>query len=175
MSEQEKAYIGLGSNLEHPQQQIQKALTLLAHSPHIQISQTSQLYRSPALLPEERSDEIQPEYINAVVAVTTQLSAPQLLQYCHEIEKNLGRQRSGQRWQARIIDLDLLWFYGKKLTTASLTLPHPEITQRLFVLEPLAEIAANLPLWAGETVHSALKKNKPRLLAQGQAIIALDS
>lgn len=141
-----KAYLGLGSNLNNPSQQINLAIELISKLKNSQLVARSTLYHSKALIPPERPDEIQPDYVNAVVALDTKLTPFELLKECQQIENLMGRVRSDKRWEARIIDVDLLLFNNLSLSTDELTLPHPEIKNRLFVLNPLLEIAPELVL-----------------------------
>lgn len=147
------AYIGLGSNLNHPSQQIKKAVSKISELSNTHIIKLSSLYWTKALLPEERADEVQPDYCNAVLSIQTELSPEALMSNLLNIESELGRERSGKRWDARIIDLDLLLFGDEIIETPFLTIPHPEMQNRRFVLEPLFEIAPDLILPAGEKVR----------------------
>lgn len=133
------AYIGIGSNLDNPQQQVRKALAALAQITDTNLLKCSSLYRSAPMGPPD-----QPEYVNAVASVTTRLPAAELLAALQIIENRLGRVRTGVHWGPRIIDLDLLLFGTEEIRTTELTVPHPGIRQREFVLYPLAEIAPNL-------------------------------
>lgn len=131
-----RAYIGLGSNLADPVQQVVRALKELESIPQSRLVARSDLYRSAPLGPSD-----QPDYINAVAAIDTQLDAKILLQHLHGIESLHGRVRNGERWGPRTLDLDLL-LYGNEISSdAELTLPHPGAHQRAFVLAPLCAIA----------------------------------
>jgi 2-amino-4-hydroxy-6-hydroxymethyldihydropteridine diphosphokinase len=134
-----RCYIGLGSNLEDPSRQVLTAINEIAELPHTQITFSSSLYRSAPMGPQD-----QPPYINAVVEVLTCLSAMELLQQLLEIEQRHGRVRGKQRWTARTLDLDILLYGREVIETAELTVPHPGITERNFVLYPLQEIAPQL-------------------------------
>jgi 2-amino-4-hydroxy-6-hydroxymethyldihydropteridine diphosphokinase len=134
-----KCYIGLGSNLNDPQQQLTIALQHITHIPHTLILKTSRFYCNPALIPEERPDEIQPDYYNAVTCIDTELNPEALLIALQKIETVMGRVRT-QRWLARIIDLDILLYGDLKLDLPHLKIPHPEMNNREFVLIPLAEL-----------------------------------
>jgi len=133
------AYIGLGSNLENPEQQIRMARLAIAGLAEVDELAFSSLYRSPPMGPQD-----QPDYINAVMAVTTNLSAIGLLRCLQRIELNQGRVRKGQRWGARTLDLDLLLYADRQIDEADLTVPHPGMGTRAFVLYPLYEIAPDL-------------------------------
>ena len=135
------AYVGLGSNLADPRQQVQRALARLAQLPHTRRIACSRLYRSRPLGPIA-----QPDFVNAVAGLLTQLSAPELLRELQAIEIAFGRPSEHQRWGPRIIDLDLLAYGRERCTDPQLTLPHPGIVERNFVLYPLADVAPDLEL-----------------------------
>jgi 2-amino-4-hydroxy-6-hydroxymethyldihydropteridine diphosphokinase len=135
-----RAYIGLGANLKDPPAQVREALQLIGARPGIRVVATSQLYRS-APLPAGGE---QPDYCNAVCAVDTDLNPDRLLAHLHEVERRMGRERPPQRWAPRLIDLDLLHYERVKMKNSRITLPHPELQRRNFVVAPLAEIAPEL-------------------------------
>lgn len=132
------AYIGLGSNLQEPAQQILRACAELAALPHLELRARSPLYRSPPMGPAD-----QPAYINAVLAIATTLAPLALLTQLHAIEDAHQRVRT-IRWGPRTLDLDLLVYDNVQLDTPELTLPHPGIAPRNFVLYPLADVAPDL-------------------------------
>ncbi len=133
------AYIGLGSNLGRRERYITAALNALQNTRGIEVVKVSKLYETePVGGPEGQS-----EYVNAAAHVRTTLSPERLLEVCLEIEKSLGRERS-VHWGPRTIDLDLLCYDQEIVATSSLTLPHPLMHERAFVMEPLAEIAPKL-------------------------------
>lgn len=132
------AYIALGGNLGNVKQSFDKACDML--SEYCQIIRKSRLYLTPAVGPLFQGSP-QPDYLNAAIYVSTSLSAGQLLDKLHHIEHLLGRTRE-QRWGARTIDLDLLSYENQVCLTPELTLPHPRIAERLFVLQPLADLQA---------------------------------
>jgi 2-amino-4-hydroxy-6-hydroxymethyldihydropteridine diphosphokinase len=134
------AYIGLGSNLDDPERQVREGLLALAQLPRTQLARASQFYRSAPLGPGD-----QPDYINAVAAIDTRLGALELLEALFAIEQAHGRVRT-VRWGPRTLDLDLLLYGNLTLASERLTLPHPRLTERNFVLVPLAEIAPDLVL-----------------------------
>jgi 2-amino-4-hydroxy-6-hydroxymethyldihydropteridine diphosphokinase len=134
-----RAFVGLGSNLDDPQTQLQRALRALAELPHTRLAMHSGLYRSAPL-----GSLDQPDYLNAVAALDTQLSAADLLAALQAIERRQGRVRSAQRWEARTLDLDLLLYGELQLHDAALTVPHPGLRERAFVLYPLQAIAPDL-------------------------------
>lgn len=134
-----RAYIGLGSNLENPISQVRKAFLELEGLPQSRLVAQSSLYVSDPLGPGDQSD-----YINAVAALDTQLAPHSLLQALQDIEVQHGRMRTGERWGPRSLDLDLLLYGDLELSSETLTVPHPGISQRNFVLHPLLEVAPDL-------------------------------
>lgn len=132
------AYIGLGSNLGDPQVQIKTAMNDIAAIAKTELIQFSSLYKSPPMGPQD-----QPDYINAVVCVETLLSAHQLLDSLQAIEQQHGRIRK-RHWGERTLDLDILVFADKVIADKRLTVPHPGLAERAFVIYPLAEIAPDL-------------------------------
>ncbi|MEW5972250.1 MAG: 2-amino-4-hydroxy-6-hydroxymethyldihydropteridine diphosphokinase [Pseudomonadota bacterium] len=132
------AYLGLGSNLNNPAGQVRRALGGIAALPESRLAAASRLYRSPPLGPQD-----QPDYINAVAALETTLTPRDLLHALQAIEQDFGRVRL-RRWGERVIDLDLLLYDNLRLDSPELTLPHPGIGERAFVLCPLAELAPDL-------------------------------
>lgn len=130
------AYIGLGSNLADPIAQLRSARRAIATVPGIRESAFSSLYRSAPMGPSD-----QPDYVNAVMAVTTTLTALDLLRALQSIELSHGRIRTGERWGPRTLDLDLLLYGQEEIAIEGLIVPHPGLAEREFVLYPLAEIA----------------------------------
>lgn len=147
------AYIGVGSNLNTPQQQVQRAIQTLSRHPDLSAVHASGCYRSQPM----GGPAGQPDYINAVVSVTTHLTAMALLTLCQTIENEMGRQRTCRNGP-RIIDLDLLLYGHERCETKCLTLPHPRLHEREFVLIPLAELAPTLCLPGGETVRALVAR-----------------
>lgn len=138
------AYIGLGSNLGDRAGNLQTALSELAQMPTINITQVSSLYETAPVGVTE-----QPEFVNAVAALETTLTPLELLGVFLHLENKIGRVRT-VRWGPRVIDLDLLLYGSERIALPELTVPHPRLHERAFVLVPLAEIAPNLAL-PGET------------------------
>ena len=132
------AYIALGSNLEQPLQNVESAVKQLAQHPDIHVQQCSQWYGSTAVGPGE-----QPDYVNGAIKVHTRLTALALLDAMQAIENAHGRRRD-QRWAARTLDLDLLWYNGETIDNERLSVPHPRICDRNFVLFPLNDLAPGL-------------------------------
>lgn len=147
----ERAYIGLGSNLAEPRQQLRAALAALAALPDSQLAAVSSLYASDPLGPPD-----QPRYVNAVAALDTALTPLQLLDALQAIELEQGRVRKEQRWGPRTLDLDILLFGQRILDEPRLSVPHYHMHARAFVLYPLAEIAADLQLPDGRPLQSLL-------------------
>ena len=135
------AYVGLGSNLDNPAAQIAAAIDMLAALPDATLRAVSSFYRNPPMGPQD-----QPDYVNAVVALDTRLTPRALLDAMQAIERAQGRDRSGLRWGARTIDLDLLVYGDTVLDEDHLQVPHPGIAERAFVLVPLAEIAPQISI-----------------------------
>lgn len=130
------AYVGLGSNLEQPLMQVNAALQELSELPASELIARSSLYRSQPVGPAD-----QPDYINAVAALVTQLTAEGLLDALQAMEKRHGRLRDAERWGPRTLDLDLLLYGETVINSPRLQVPHPRMGERAFVLQPLAEIA----------------------------------
>ena len=130
-----QAFVGLGSNLQDPAQQVRAALAALAALPGTQVTRHSSLYRSKAVGYAE-----QPDFVNAVAELQTELEPGPLLQELLRLEQRHGRVRS-VRYGPRTLDLDLLLYDACELNRPELTLPHPRMHERAFVLLPLAEIA----------------------------------
>lgn len=133
------AYIGLGSNLEDPIAQVRRAVRELGGLPGVRLYGASSLYRSPPM-----GRPPQPDYINAAVRVETDLGPEQLLHAMQQLERRHGREAVHERWAARTLDLDLLMWGRECRSDAALTLPHPGLHERAFVLAPLQELDAEL-------------------------------
>jgi 2-amino-4-hydroxy-6-hydroxymethyldihydropteridine diphosphokinase len=155
------SYCALGSNLDHPQQQLQQALHLIAHSPSLALQQCSPFYSNPPLGPTD-----QPDFINAVARIDTTLDANDLLTTLQQIEYTMGRRRDGERWGARVIDLDILLYADHIIDTQQLTIPHYDLNNRAFMLKPLADIAPNLILPCGTALQTLLKQHDCSSLIQ---------
>ena len=131
------AYIGLGANLGDAQQALQDALQALRHTPGIDRVVSSDFYRTAPV------DATGPDYINAVAQVHTQLNAMDLLVALQAIEQAAGRERP-YRNAPRTLDLDVLLYGSGQVNSPTLTVPHPRMWERAFVLVPLAELAPHL-------------------------------
>ena len=134
-------YIGLGSNLAEPVAQIKAARQAIKQLDAVQELVFSSLYRSSPMGPQD-----QPDYVNAVMGITTSLSAITLLRRLQAIEHKQGRVRKGERWGARTLDLDILLYADQQIKTPDLTVPHIGISERSFVLYPLQEIAPDIDI-----------------------------
>ncbi|MCB1753544.1 MAG: 2-amino-4-hydroxy-6-hydroxymethyldihydropteridine diphosphokinase [Gammaproteobacteria bacterium] len=133
-----EVFLGVGSNLDSPLQQITRAFSALQALPDSWDFRCSPLYRSPPMGPQD-----QPDYINTVISLVTRLVPITLLRETQAIEQAHGRVR-GVRWGPRTLDIDLLVYGDLILDTPELQLPHPGIAQRAFVLCPLSDIAPDL-------------------------------
>ena len=138
MTKPTKAYIGIGSNLGDRKRYIDSSVKMLAGAPELRFLRVSEVIETAPL-----TDDEQPSYLNAVAEVETELDAQGMLKTLREIEALLGRVRE-DRWGPRTIDLDLLLFGGEILNDANLTVPHPQMHLRSFVLDGLRELNANL-------------------------------
>jgi len=148
------AFIGLGSNLDDPIDQVQRALLELAALPQTLLTAHSSLYRSDPVGPPG-----QPDYINAVAQLDTCLGAEALLDQLQRLEQ-LHRRRRIVRWGPRTLDLDLLLFGAEQIDTPRLTVPHPYLNQRSFVIYPLCELQPELTLPDG-TPLATFRKSCP--------------
>ena len=142
------AFIALGSNLGDRAAHLGFALRGLAGLPETVLRAQSRIYETRALGPGPQGS-----YLNAVAQIETGLSPGELLRHTRAIEDGAGRVRGAQRWGPRTLDLDLLLYGELELCSPDLVIPHPRLTERRFVLEPLAELAADFahPAW-GATV-----------------------
>ncbi len=132
------AYVAIGSNLGDPWARVHEAFERLAAIASTRLEVRSRLYATKPLGPQE-----QPDFINAAAGLLTRLPARKLLEAMLEIERAMGRQR-GERWGPRIVDLDLIWQAGAPIAEPDLSVPHPGVSARNFVLYPLADIAPTM-------------------------------
>ncbi len=134
------AYVAIGSNLNNPRERVQEAYERIRTLPETRLELRSRLYLTRPMGPQD-----QPDYVNAVVGLVTQLSARALLDALLDIERGMGRERH-ERWGPRLIDLDLVWMVGAPSEESGPTLPHPGVSTRNFVLYPLNDIAPTLDI-----------------------------
>ena len=139
MAARARVFIGLGSNRAGPARQVRQALKALNRLPGSRLQAQSPLYRNPPMGPWW-----QPDYVNAVAELRTNLSPRALLAALQRIESRQGRKRGWVRWGPRSLDLDILVWGRRRLALPGLIVPHPGIAQRAFVLFPLAELAPGL-------------------------------
>lgn len=157
----EACYIGLGSNLELPQQQLERACISLTKIPHTQFVSHSPWYESKAVGPG-----VQPNYLNGVAYLLTKLDPNTLLGELQRIESDQGRKRD-VRWGARTLDLDILLFGSRVIDSEHLVVPHPRLEERNFVIYPLGDLAPELILPSGNPIDSLKKK----LSTEGLALL----
>lgn len=152
-------FVGLGSNLDRPARQIETAFELLQGVPESELLQRSSMYRSSPLGGIE-----QPDFVNAVAAMSTSLTAREFLEELQAIERLRGREDSHMRWGPRILDLDLLLYGDLTIDEPGLSVPHPGIAARNFVLLPLGEIAPEFEIpGLGRVQDIAVNEDEPRI------------
>jgi 2-amino-4-hydroxy-6-hydroxymethyldihydropteridine diphosphokinase len=139
------AYVAIGSNLQSPHDRVLAAMDRIEHLSGTPLLR-SRLYLSMPLGPQD-----QPDFVNAAVGLLTQVSARELLNELLSIERSMGRNRH-ERWGPRVIDLDLLWMVDAAVDEPGLTVPHPGVSIRNFVLYPLADIAPTMKIQGIGTV-----------------------
>jgi 2-amino-4-hydroxy-6-hydroxymethyldihydropteridine diphosphokinase len=140
-----KVFIGLGSNLSKPELQLNAALNALSSLPSTILVKCSSYYASQPMGPQD-----QPEYVNAVALIETELRPLDLLEHTQDIELVQGRERKENRWGPRTLDLDILLYGNQNIVQPRLVIPHYGMKNREFVLYPLFEIAKDLVLPCGE-------------------------
>jgi 2-amino-4-hydroxy-6-hydroxymethyldihydropteridine diphosphokinase len=139
------AYVGLGANLGDREATIRRAAGLIGAT-----------RVSPIVETEPWGYADQPMFLNAVAEVETELSARALLELLLDVERRLGRERTGPRYGPRAIDLDLLLYGDERISEPGLEVPHPRLLERLFVLEPLAALVPARKIPGNGTVSEAL-------------------
>ena len=149
-------FVGLGANLGNPLAQAQTAIEAINQLEKTTVEQVSPFYRSKPLGPQN-----QPDYLNAVLKLNTQLSPLALLTQLQTIELHLGRVRKEERWGARTLDLDILLFDDQVIHNERLTVPHYNMKNREFVLYPLFYIAPDL-IFPDKTILLELIKTIPK-------------
>ncbi|MCF2947450.1 2-amino-4-hydroxy-6-hydroxymethyldihydropteridine diphosphokinase [Paraglaciecola aquimarina] len=155
-------YIGLGSNLSKPEQQLDNALKSLSAIPNTELVCCSSFYVSQPMGPKD-----QPDFVNAVVLLKTTLEPLALLEQTQKIELLQGRERKENRWGPRTLDLDILLYGDRIIDLPDLVVPHYGMKAREFVLYPLLEIAENLILPSGEKLSKLVEscpKNGLRII-----------
>lgn len=145
------AFIALGSNLAQPVEQLNAAVKAIAALPQTVIEKISSYYGSKPMGPQD-----QPDYVNAVLKMQTELSPSVLLDELQRIENKQGRVRL-RRWGERTLDLDILLYDDVKMQSERLTIPHYDMQNREFVIVPLAEIAPECILPDGKTVSELMR------------------
>jgi len=151
----QRVYIALGSNIEQPYVQIKKAIEALATLDNTRVLADSGYYKSRPMGPAD-----QPDYINAVVEVETSLLPQDLLHCCQQIEKQQGRVKK-RHWGERCIDLDILLYAQQQIQQAGLTIPHPGICERDFVFMPLLKIAPHIHIPGKGLLSEQVAQVKP--------------
>jgi len=134
------AYVAIGSNLQSPRDRVLEAMTQIAALSTVRTLLGSRLYLSRPMGPQD-----QPDFVNAAAGFLTTLSPRELLTELLEIERRMGRNRQ-ERWGPRVIDLDLIWMLDAVVAEPGLTVPHPGVSIRNFVLYPLADIAPTIKI-----------------------------
>jgi 2-amino-4-hydroxy-6-hydroxymethyldihydropteridine diphosphokinase len=147
------AYLGVGSNLESPRFQVERGIDALCDLPQTLLIACSNLYRTSPLGPQD-----QPHFVNAVVGLLTQLSAPDLLSALKAMETRLGRGQPALRWGPRVIDFDLLVFGTQRIDSEVLKVPHPGVSSRRFVLMPFLDVAPDLEVPGLGTVRALAER-----------------
>ncbi len=148
------AYIGIGSNLGNPEKNCLEAVDRIGRIPSCKVTKVSRLYRT-----EPVGVDRQEWYVNCVAEISTGISAKKLMKRMLAIEKDMGRVREGGRWQARIIDLDILLFGREHIHEDNLTVPHPLMHRRRFVMAPMADLVPDLD-------HPSVGKSMSELLQE---------
>lgn len=151
-----RVYIAIGSNLASPLEQVNAALAALAEIPDSQIVAVSPFYRTPPLGPQD-----QPDYLNAAVALDTDLAPETLLDHTQRIELQQGRERKAHRWGPRTLDLDIMLFGDRQIATPRLTVPHYDMKNRAFMLLPLVHIDPDVCFPDGVKVANILANLDP--------------
>jgi 2-amino-4-hydroxy-6-hydroxymethyldihydropteridine diphosphokinase len=143
----EHVYIGIGSNLGDSERQTANAFEAISNLEGTRLLKTSSLYASKPMGPQD-----QPDYINAVCLIETTLKPHSLLKQLQGIELDYGRERKGDRWGPRTLDLDILLYGSQHIDTADLIIPHYGMAEREFVMVPLFEIAPTMVMKDGKPI-----------------------
>ncbi|MCX8957787.1 2-amino-4-hydroxy-6-hydroxymethyldihydropteridine diphosphokinase [Erwinia psidii] len=148
-----RVWLAVGSNLAAPLLQVQAALDALAKLPQTRLVATSSFWRTPPYGPAD-----QPDYLNAAVALDSELTPEALLNHTQRIELEQGRVRKDHRWGPRTLDLDIMLFGNQTLNTPRLIVPHYDIHNRAFMLVPLLEIAPDITFPDGRRASDMLAR-----------------
>ncbi|MGA7730901.1 MAG: 2-amino-4-hydroxy-6-hydroxymethyldihydropteridine diphosphokinase [Chloroflexia bacterium] len=146
-----KAYLGLGSNMGDPRAQLKAAIAAIGRLPSTDVLRASPLYGSKAW---GKTD--QPDFLNMALEIETNMPPHTLLKHCKRIEAEQGRV-PGEHWGPRPIDIDILLYGGRTVSTASLVVPHPRMWERAFVLRPLADLRPDLRAPNGAPITTYLE------------------
>jgi 2-amino-4-hydroxy-6-hydroxymethyldihydropteridine diphosphokinase len=157
-------YLGLGSNMNDPENQIETALKAISSLPGTTLLRTSPLYGSK---PWGKTD--QPDFVNIVAEISTNLDPDSLLRHAKHIEAEQGRT-AGERWGPRPVDIDILLYGEERLQSDSLTIPHTRMWERRFVLQPLADLRPDLISPDGITIDKLLGRGD--IASQGLWLIS---
>ena len=155
-TEMKIVYVALGSNIDNPPQQLSQAVQELASLPQTNLIKTSTFYWTKPVGPQN-----QPNYLNGVAAIASALLPEELLTHLLAIEKKHHRTRTSERFGPRTLDLDLLLYDMDVINLPHLTIPHPRMKERNFVIYPLAEIAPDLVFPSGERIQSLMQGLEP--------------
>ena len=148
-----KVYLGLGSNLNNPRKQLLLAEQAIARLESVTVMKASAIYRTAPL-----DDGEGPLYYNQVLEIETELQPLSLLQLLQQVEAQQGRVRYAVRWAPRTIDIDILLYDAMVMNTEVLTIPHYDLHRRVFVLQPLYELAPELVLPSGQKISELLQQ-----------------
>jgi 2-amino-4-hydroxy-6-hydroxymethyldihydropteridine diphosphokinase len=159
MSDEITVFLGLGSNMDNPEAQIEAALAAIDRLPTTHLLRRSPIYGSKPWGPVEQAD-----YLNMVAEISTQLEPLALLKRLKRIEKEQGRVL-GEKWGPRPIDIDILLYGDRHIEAEGLTVPHPRMWERAFVLRPLADLAPDLERTEGVPINELL--NRESIAKQG--------
>jgi len=169
MVEQSRIFLGLGSNLGERERNLGQAVSHINEISETIVAKISSIYET-----EPVGNVEQNTFLNAVLEVRSSLGPFELLQHLQNIEIIMGRVRQ-QEWGPRVIDLDVLTFGDFNINHPKLTIPHPHITNRRFVLEPLCEIASDLKINGAstivETLHNCDDKHWVHYLANAETLL----
>lgn len=156
-----RTYIGLGGNLDNPVSQVREGFRALAQLSRSRLVTQSALYRSSPVGPAD-----QPDYVNAVACLDTELAPQALLHTLQTVEAGHGRVRGPVRWGPRTLDLDILLYGDLRLAEPLLTIPHPQIAHRAFVLIPLREVAPGIMVPGAGRIDDLIARLPPQEISR---------